>query len=531
MAVSTGCKAHHSRCVVWQLIVPEEAFQLDIGGVCDSEAIEHIASRKRLPYSALYYADAKNRGPLIVRDLYDLPCVFECNIKFLRGELPVSRSGHFTDDIPAKRQRRGGCDASCVGCYISDHNAAALTHDLIYCAGNRSTCCLPGNRVVLSGKLRNLYLTRDGSILPFDSGKVTVRNVNALFLRIEDISFCGFQLTDIVPAGRKRFIGIGVAVLIRDDLLNGFSCIVIDHELYAVNTFAGDRIGFVNCNSADLCVRQVEMCCFAVLDLHSLRRSVELIAVRSLQLSNAVPALFKYRKLNNAVAVSCICSDDFTVKLSYLELYARNTRAGVLIGFSNDKSALRCIVKGQILRVVGINDHRLSLASDVNRIAGQRFNFSNNERSRHAVNCDLSGAVGSINATRAYFAAVIIYNAPVGIAHFKGHPLKRLFRDRVKLADNDRALARIPEGEILNGSGFYLNILRSTVEHKAVNRLYLLNLDGSSRLKTGENEFTLCVGVVNSVVGTDGSTLPVNDLEGDSGERLIVRASDVLVNY
>ena len=273
------------------------------------------------------------------------------------------------------------------------------------------------------------------------------------------------------------------------------------------------------------------MCCFAVLDLHSLRRSVELITVGRLQLSNAVPALFKYRKLNNAVAVSCICSDDFTVKLSYLELYAGNTRAGVLIGFSNDKSALRCIVEGQILRVVGINDHRLSLASDVNRIAGQSFNFCNNECSRHAVDCDLSGAVGSINATRAYFSAVIIYNAPVRVAHLKGHALKRLLRDRVELADNDRALARIPEGEILNGSGFYLNILRSAVKHKAVNSAYFLHFNCCAGLKPGEDDFTLCVSVVNSVVGTDGSTLPVNDLEGDSGERLVIRAGDVLVNY
>ena len=75
-----------------------------------------------------------------------------------------------------------------------------------------------------------------------------------------------------------------------------------------------------------------------------------------------------------------------------------------------------------------------------------------------------------------------------------------------------------------------LYLLRDSVKDVPVNSRHLADRDNGALLQVRDDDFALCVGVIDAVAGADCPTVAIGELERHTGQRLIVRTLHILVN-
>ena len=138
---------------------------------------------------------------------------------------------------------------------------------------------------------------------------------------------------------------IGITILIGFDLHQGILTGVVDDELHAVDTLAGIGVNLVDHDGSHPLIGDLHRGGLAILHTRLNGSGVQLVAIRRLQLHDAVPAALSIGNADHAIAVCGVGADDLTVDFADLKFDAGDALTGIFIALHNLQSTGRGVVE------------------------------------------------------------------------------------------------------------------------------------------------------------------------------------------
>ena len=336
-------------------------------------------------------------------------------------------------------------------------------------------------------------MTTDSGVFPCNLRGCTVLDIDGFELRVQDVAVRRLNFTQIITAIRQSFVHVDVAVLVGGVLADGVVVAVIQQEGSAINALAGIRVHLVQQDIGGLAVGQRQCCSLTVLYLHLLGRGIQLIAGDGFQLRHGVPAAVKLRKLDHAVSVGGVGTDDLTIHLAHFKLNAGKPLAAAFIALGNDKPADGRVGKGQSLGIVRVDHYGLGAGVFINGIAGNGLDFCDHNRAGDLIQNDLAVLVGHIQSIGGQFTAFSIHEPAIGVGDLELNALQRLSGYRVNLVDD-----KAPQLLVFDGDGLRIAAAADdNIGHSFFNHIAIRCFDFRQHISTGQQicQLDLAVGV------------------------------------
>ena len=267
----------------------------------------------------------------------------------------------------------------------------------------------------------------------------------------------------------------------------------------------------------------------ALVDLDALRRAIQHETVHRLDFlgsdSHAVG-----QTLNDDLAcsvggiVSVVGADYRTRGVRHKELYSGKRfifRAGNV--FLENQRCRGFVIKGQRLRVVGVDYHGLCAGGFIDGIARNRLGFRCYHGANDTENSDLTGFIGVINAVAGQFAVGVQDKAAIRVGDLKLYALQRLpVGTGADLADDEISGRLVQKLQMRRFAALDERVLGAVIQQVARFCPDFTGDDRHAGFQTIHQNFACGIGGEAAVVVTEIIAAAVGQQELYAGERFVL---------
>ena len=263
----------------------------------------------------------------------------------------------------------------------------------------------------------------------------------------------------------------------------------------------------------------------AVLDDDGLRDLIQYVAAgdpcfRNHDCAAGDEAAHRHR----AVLAGGILPDNIAVAVFQRELCVGNGLSSDGIQFPDSEAAQGLIIKIKALRIVRFDLHRLRPVGVADNVARDGILLCHYQRTYDAVNDDLPGFIGIIQAVGADFSVLIRQKFAAGGGDLERHALQRsLPIQRAVLVDNETARVGVLENQAVGRALLDRGGLGRHIADIAVGSLLLGCNDYLPRLEAGNGDEAVAVAGVPAVVCSNGRAVLIGHMKYRAGQRGLVR--------
>ena len=258
---------------------------------------------------------------------------------------------------------------------------------------------------------------------------------------------------------------------------------------------------------------------------------VQLVAIRCLQLHDAVPAALSVGNADHTIAVRSVSPKDLTIHLSNFEFDTGDPLPSVFITLHNLQATGRGVVESKGLRIIRIHLNSLGLGSRINYIAIQRLCFLHHQGAGHAADPDLAVCISRIESLAGKVAVGIINETAICIGNLELNASKRLTTHTIAFLDDDSSLLFIPERQGLHLTFLDEDTLRRAIQDIALNSLHLACSHRRSGLKIRNDNAALFIRHIFAITPANSSAGAVCHKESDTFQRFMVCTFNELLDH
>ena len=207
----------------------------------------------------------------------------------------------------------------------------------------------------------------------------------------------------------------------------------------------------------------------------------------------------------------------------------RLTRDGIQLG--DGQGGQRFIEEGKRLRVLRVDGDGLCLRTGIHDVAGGRFEFLGDNGAHQAGNADFSLIISGIEAVAGQMPVVSVHKSTVGVGKLELRAGNQRAAHAVLLQNDQRSGLPVGEGKGLDLALLDLDGLGGAVQDVALHGLNLAGGDGAAGGEVIDGDAPVGIGDILAVAGADRGPVIVRHQELDAFQRLVVGASNKLLDH
>ena len=297
----------------------------------------------------------------------------------MRIQLIKTRSLGFPYEVPAQRQRIGGCNTSGICGNRINNTSGFSIFNLENCTRQQAALQLIGNGIILRGFLDHLNLTEYRCVFYDQFGRFAAVDTQSTNSVVQHITLCGCNLLDLqlnfALAIGQNVIEFDITVLICGIFADQIVGLVFHKETNTVNAFLRYGIDFLNADTCQLLILKLHGCQLTGFHDHVLRRTVQSVTFGTRILRYHINASLQAANRCQTCRIGRIFANHFTICFSDFENTAAQRLVCALDGLDDLQAVNTRIGKSHFIGFASTKLHRFGRTVKLVRI--RRFHLRN----------------------------------------------------------------------------------------------------------------------------------------------------------